>query len=71
MNATVLPVVKARLLGRWPSLLGFQAEQSVLQAQEPVPTVTSVMLRGHGWHHSASWHVPLHMWLPAVLHNLH
>lgn len=71
MNATVLPVVKARLLWEVAFPTGLSGRAIVLQAQEPVPTVTSVMLRGHGWHHSASWHVPLHMWLPAVLHNLH
>lgn len=71
MNAAVLHVSKAKLLWEVAFPTGLMAVQSVLQAWEPMPSATPAMFVHRGWHHSTSWHVPLHTWLLAVLHSLH
>ena len=60
---------KLNCCGWWPCLPGPRAEQSVLRAW--CPCYVCDAQGATAYHHPASWHVPLQMWLPAVLPNWH
>ena len=58
---------KLNCCGWWPSLPGPRVEQSVLWAW--CLCYVCDALGATAYHHPTSWHVPLQMWLPAVLPN--